>query len=108
MVKDHRAKKKKLVAKTVIYGLAATALYAALFLNTSTVAAYFTRGGWYAALPIITAFVFSFVHGAFTGYFWSAVGVEATKKVVQPQPTAPAPALRKRPRPRVWARLYRT
>jgi hypothetical protein len=40
--------------------------------------AAFTRtDGLYPALPVITAFVFSFAHGAFTGYFWDALGVRA-------------------------------
>jgi len=40
--------------------------------------ALFTRtDGWYPALPVLTALLFSFVHGAFTGYFWQVLGVVA-------------------------------
>ncbi len=31
-------------------------------------------------VPIIIALVFSLVHGAFTGYFWEALGLKAKKK----------------------------
>jgi hypothetical protein len=34
----------------------------------------------YAFLPIITAFLFSIVHGSFTGNFWTLLGIEAAKK----------------------------
>ena len=28
-------------------------------------------------LPVAAAFVFSFFHGGFTGYFWDVVGIQA-------------------------------
>lgn len=31
-------------------------------------------------IPIIIAFLFSFVHGAFTGHFWEALGLKAASK----------------------------
>ncbi|MEW6388048.1 MAG: universal stress protein [Thermodesulfobacteriota bacterium] len=85
--------------KTIAWGIGTAALYAATFLNSGTVMKYFTRGGWYAALPIMTVFAFSFVHGAFAHHLWSALGIEATKKVVQPRPEAKRPVRRQRPRP---------
>ena len=84
--------------KTIGFGAMTAALYAAVFLNGSTVMKYFTRGGWYAALPIVTVFVFSLVHGAFAHHLWSALGIEAVKRV-QPRPAAKRPVARKRPRP---------
>jgi len=86
--------------KTIAFGGLAVALYAAVFTNGSTVMKYFTRGGWYAALPIVTVFVFSLVHGAFAHHLWSALGIEAVKRV-QPQPEAKRPVARKRPRPQL-------
>ena len=70
----------KKIAKTVVYGLLSAALYGAVFMNAGTIMQYFTRGGLYAALPIATVFVFSFVHGAFAGNLWSLMGIEAAKK----------------------------
>ena len=84
--------------KTIAFGGMAAALYAAVFLNGGTVMKYFTRGGWYAALPIVTVFVVSFVHGAFASNLWSLLGIEATKKV-QPRVAPKRPTARKRPRP---------
>lgn len=68
------------LVKTVIMGIASLALYAALLLNQDLVNTYISRGGLYAALPILTAFVFSIVHGSFTGNFWTTLGIEAAKK----------------------------
>lgn len=84
--------------KTAIYGAFAAALYAAVFINGTTVMKFFTKGGWYAALPIATVFVFSFVHGAFAHHLWSALGIDAAKRV-QPRTAAKRPVQRKRPRP---------
>lgn len=99
MAKEREASRGKLAGKTIALGLAAAALYAAVFMNTGTVMQYFTMGGMYAALPIATVFLVSFVHGAFAHNFWSCLGIEATKQV-QPR-VAPRPAARKRPRPRL-------
>ncbi|TAN42355.1 MAG: hypothetical protein EPN22_12630 [Nitrospirae bacterium] len=71
---------KKPYGKTMIFGIVSVALYAALLINQDSVTAYFSKGGVYAFLPIIMAFIFSFVHGNFTGYFWTSLGVEASKK----------------------------
>ena len=95
-----KTSRSKLIGRTIGLGIASVALYAAVFTNTGTVMKYFTKGGAYAALPIITVFVFSFVHGAFTSNLWSALGIEATKKT-QPRVAARRPAPKKRPRPRV-------
>ncbi|MEJ2670909.1 MAG: hypothetical protein P8168_01665 [Deltaproteobacteria bacterium] len=102
MAKEQHAKagKGKLLGKTAVLGVASAALYAAVFTNTGTVMKYFTKGGFYAALPIVTVFIFSFVHGAFTSNLWSSLGIEATKKA-QPRVAAKRPAPRKRPRPRL-------
>jgi len=90
------------IGKTVGWGIAAAALYAATFLNTGTIMKYCTLGGWYAALPIATVFLFSFVHGTFSHHLWIALGVEAPKKVVTSRPTAAKrPTKRQRPRPQL-------
>jgi hypothetical protein len=101
MAKASDNSRTKLIGKTAGLGLAAAGLYAAVFLNADTVMKYFTKGAWYAALPVATVFIFSFVHGAFASEFWSLRGIEATKKA-QPKPTvAKRPAARKRPRPQL-------
>jgi hypothetical protein len=72
--------KKKPVGKMLFAGAISIALYAALLANQDVVNGHFGRGGMYAVLPIVTAFLFSFFHGAFTGHFWTVLGVEAAKK----------------------------
>ena len=95
-----KVSRSKLLGKTIGLGLGAAALLAAVFTHTDTVMKYFTKGGIYAALPIATVFVFSFVHGAFASNLWSLLGIEATKKT-QPRVAPTRPAQRKRPRPQI-------
>ena len=97
MAQEQEASRRKLVGKTIALGLGSVAIYAAVFWNSGSVMQYFTKGGLFAALPIATVFLVSFVHGAFAHNLWSCLGIEATKKV-QPR-MAPQPAARKRPRP---------
>jgi hypothetical protein len=89
-----------LSVKTLGWGVATAALYAAVFSNTSSIMGYFTRGGWYAALPLATVFVFSFVHGAFSHHVWEMLGIRAPRTTAQPRPTA-AKRPARRPRPRL-------
>ncbi|HXY55799.1 MAG TPA: hypothetical protein VEM40_14130 [Nitrospirota bacterium] len=72
--------KKKPVGKLIVMGIISIAFYSALLLKQDLVNSTFAKGGMYALLPIITAFVFSFVHGSFTGNFWTVLGIEAAKK----------------------------
>jgi len=94
------ANRGKLITRTIGLGVASAALYAAVFTNTGPIMTFFTKGGAYAALPIVTVFAFSFVYGPFTSNLWSLLGIEATKKV-QPRVAAKRPAQRKRPRPQL-------
>ncbi len=65
----------------IVSGLISGALYLALYLFQHEIMAAFTRtDGWDPALPVITAFAFSFAHGAFTGYFWEALGITARRR----------------------------
>ena len=62
----------------IVSGFASALCYGLLFSYQNEVMAAFTRtDGWYPLLPVITALVFSFAHGAFTGYFWEVLGVKA-------------------------------
>lgn len=64
----------------IVTGLVSGALYLLLYLYEREILQAFTRtDGWYPALPIVTAFVFSMAHGAFTAYFWEVLGVRAKK-----------------------------
>ncbi len=104
MSKDSRGRKKKPLAQTIIFGALTAALYAAIFWKSDTVMHYFTRGGVYAALPIATVFLFSFVHGAFSSHLWTLLGIEAAKKGA-PKVAEKRPAPAKRPRLRATVNM---
>jgi len=73
-------KKKKTYLMTVVFGAVSLAMYIALFTHQGWVTDNFTKGGYYAAYPILAAFLFSFVHGAFASNLLSSLGLEAKKK----------------------------
>lgn len=68
----------------ILYGIASLGLYFLLFLfndEIRSMAEATSRGDKLLFfVPIIIAFIFSIVHGAFTGYFWEALGLTAKKK----------------------------
>jgi hypothetical protein len=66
--------------KTVLFGAVSAGLYALLLTQQDLLNDTFAKGGMVAILPIGMAFLFSYVHGNFTGSFWSSCGVEASKK----------------------------
>lgn len=113
-IMTERVINKKPLKKTLAYGALSAALYAAVFTNSGTVTGFFTKGGWYAALPIATAFIFSFAHGAFASNLWSLLGIEAAarqmefktaEKSVQPDVFQKKTA-RKRPRARAYVNPF--
>lgn len=70
--------KQGLYLKLIVSGSISASLYCLLYFYEREILASFTRtDGLYPALPVLTALVFSFAHGAFTGYFWEALGVTA-------------------------------
>jgi drug/metabolite transporter superfamily protein YnfA len=80
MASSQGSTKKKPYGLAIILGILSLGLYGVLLTQQEFVNTYFTKGGIYAFLPIATAFIFSFVHGNFTGNFWTLLGVEASKK----------------------------
>ncbi len=72
-------KKKKPYLQTIIFGSISIASYFILFSNEGWITEIYTRGGYYAAYPIATAFWFSFMHGAFASNLISMLGLEAKK-----------------------------
>ena len=62
--------------KLCLSGAVSCMLYLLLYLHEADVMRTFTRtDGFYPLLPVIAALVFSFVHGAFAGYFWDVLGI---------------------------------
>lgn len=72
--------RKKLVKQTVGWGIVTLAAYLLVFTNQETVTDYLTRGGAFAILVIVTALVFSFIHGAFANYLLEAIGIKPLKE----------------------------
>jgi hypothetical protein len=100
MAADYSKSKRKPIGKMVLFGICSTIIYIALLQYQGLVTAYFTRGALYAILPIAGAFAISYIHGHFTGYFWSVGGVEAKKSaVVRQGPEAERTERRERPQP---------
>lgn len=72
--------KRKLYLKLFVSGAASASLYVLLYVYESEIMESLTRiDGWYPVLPVLAAFLFSFTHGAFTAYFWEALGVTARR-----------------------------
>lgn len=65
----------------LIYGTATIILYVLLFNYSEQLVnwAYETKTGnkLLFIVPVAIAFVFSYFHGAFTGYFWETIGLRA-------------------------------
>ncbi len=77
--------KKRHVKNCFLFGALTTVLYTAVFANQDVVMTYFTKGGVFALLPVATVFAVSYFHGNFTSFFWSALGIEASKKSTAPR-----------------------
>jgi len=73
-------KMKKPYAITLIMGILSIGSYFVLFSNQEAVTDLTTRSGYFIALPIVAAFYFSFIHGAFASSVLSVLGIEAKKK----------------------------
>jgi hypothetical protein len=73
------SKQKKPYLQMLIFGIISISSYVLLFSNEEWVTDTFTKGGYYAVFPIITAFWFSFMHGAFGSNLLSVLGLEAKK-----------------------------
>lgn len=80
MVKSQTKRKRNLV-KTAVMAAASVGLYTALFANEGRVITYFTKGGAYAALPVLTAFAFSIIHGSFASQCLEMLGLTASSSV---------------------------
>jgi hypothetical protein len=77
---SHSSPKGKPVVRMILMGIISLALYSLLLARQDFINDYFVRGGMFAFLPIAAAFLFSYIHGSFTGHFWTVLGIEAKKK----------------------------
>lgn len=65
--------------KAIGLGMLSLALYWGLYVFHVPILEFTERGGWFFIVPVTIAFLFSYVHGAFTSAFWDALGVYAKK-----------------------------
>jgi hypothetical protein len=69
---------------TLLFGAASLALYALLLTNSGLLIelAERTRNGEsrFFLVPVSVAFVFSYIHGTFTGQFWDRIGVRPASR----------------------------
>jgi hypothetical protein len=73
--------RRKPYPQLIASGIVSAALYLLLYLYEREILAAFTRtDGWYPALPVGAAFVFSFAHGIFTACFWEVLGIRGRKR----------------------------
>lgn len=66
--------------RTIGLGILSFVLYLLLFVYEQEVLKLSLEGAWGFTVPIVIAFVFSFVHGSFTGGFWDMLGLKAKKR----------------------------
>jgi multisubunit Na+/H+ antiporter MnhB subunit len=65
--------------KALLLGALSLGLFILLFTNEPLVLDLARQARWMFVVPVGIAFLFSFVHGAFTGAFWDALGIKAKK-----------------------------
>lgn len=75
---------KQFLPKAVMFGVASTILYVLLFAYADDLVDFARRSRqgekvWFV-VPIVIAFVFSYVHGTFTGSFWDVLGLKPAQK----------------------------
>lgn len=73
---------KRALRQTLIYGAISVTLYVLLYLFEERILELSKVGRWNFVVPMVIAFIFSIVHGNFTGQFWDMFGIKAktTKK----------------------------
>jgi len=69
--------KKQALLRMIAFGAASAALFGTVFHYANPITEMFARGGAYAAAPIATVFLVSYVHGGFASNLWSALGINA-------------------------------
>ena len=75
--------KSKVMLATLLFGIASAVLYGLLFANSGQLVEWAQRTHhgekMLFLIPIGIAFLFSWVHGNFTGHFWESLGLKAAK-----------------------------
>ncbi len=72
----NRKRRAKALKRAVFFGVISVSIYLAVFLNQDTVTRYFTKGGVFALVIIVTALAVSLVHGSFASYTIDLSGIK--------------------------------
>lgn len=75
----HAPAKGKPYFKALLFGAVSISCYVLLFSNEKRVTDICTLGGINTVYPVLMAFFFSFIHGAFASNLLSSLGIEAKK-----------------------------
>ncbi len=69
----------KQLVRALIFAVLSIVLFSLLYVFEPELISSSSKGGWYFLVPVAIAFVFSYVHGAFTAHFWDLLGIKAKK-----------------------------
>lgn len=69
----------KQLVRALIFAVLSLVLFSLLYVFEPDLISFSSKGGWYFLVPVAIAFVFSYVHGAFTAHFWDLLGIKAKK-----------------------------
>ena len=69
--------KQQIFVKTLVLGLITLTLYAGLLYRQREIMDLIAKGRWIFFVPVSIAFLFSYIHGAFTANFWDLLGIKA-------------------------------
>jgi len=71
-----RKRRARALKRAFLWGVVSLAIYLAVFLNQDIVTRYFTKGGVFAIVIIVTALAVSLVHGSFANYTIELSGIQ--------------------------------
>jgi peptidoglycan/LPS O-acetylase OafA/YrhL len=72
----NRKRQAKALRRAFFWGVISLSIYLAVFLNQDIVTRYFTKGGVFAIVVIVTALAFSLIHGSFANYTIELSGIK--------------------------------
>ena len=75
-----RRSRAKTFRRAIFWGVISLAMYLAVFLNEEIVTQYFTEGGVFSIVIVVTALAFSFVHGSFANYILELIGIRPSQE----------------------------
>ncbi|MDM8567131.1 hypothetical protein QUF74_15955 [Candidatus Halobeggiatoa sp. HSG11] len=67
----------KAVVQTTTLAIVSAFLYFLLYYFSVPIMNWSQQGGWYFLIPVVIAFIFSFVYGTFANHFWDMLGIKA-------------------------------